>query len=94
MWNPAFDVTPASLITGIITEQGIIQRQDGAIDVNGFLREHGLLEAEKPQENGDQQFSLSSMSSSVPCSSEPLRHYFWKGYYMRWSTCMHAGQAG
>jgi methylthioribose-1-phosphate isomerase len=22
-WNPAFDVTPASLITGIITEKGV-----------------------------------------------------------------------
>jgi methylthioribose-1-phosphate isomerase len=22
-WNPAFDVTPASLITGIITERGV-----------------------------------------------------------------------
>ena len=25
IWSPAFDVTPAELITGIITEYGIIQ---------------------------------------------------------------------
>jgi len=25
VYNPAFDVTPASLITGIITEKGIIE---------------------------------------------------------------------
>jgi methylthioribose-1-phosphate isomerase len=28
VWNPAFDVTPAALITGIITERGIFSPQD------------------------------------------------------------------
>lgn len=28
-WNPAFDVTPADLITGIITEDGTIFKWDG-----------------------------------------------------------------
>ena len=28
VWNPAFDVTPAALIAGIITERGIISPQD------------------------------------------------------------------
>jgi methylthioribose-1-phosphate isomerase len=27
VWNPAFDVTPADLIAGIITERGIIAPQ-------------------------------------------------------------------
>ncbi|EDW83258.1 uncharacterized protein Dwil_GK22419 [Drosophila willistoni] len=27
-WNPAFDVTPASLITGIITERGVFEPQE------------------------------------------------------------------
>lgn len=27
-WNPAFDVTPASLIAGIITEKGVYRPQD------------------------------------------------------------------
>ncbi|MHC5018567.1 MAG: S-methyl-5-thioribose-1-phosphate isomerase [Planctomycetota bacterium] len=29
-WNPAFDVTPAELITGIITERGVIESPDTA----------------------------------------------------------------
>jgi methylthioribose-1-phosphate isomerase len=28
VWNPAFDVTPAGLITGIITERGIFSPND------------------------------------------------------------------
>lgn len=27
-WNPAFDVTPASLIEGIVTEKGTFKPQD------------------------------------------------------------------
>jgi len=38
-WNPAFDVTPARLITGIITEKGVIHRSaDGTIDVASFVK--------------------------------------------------------
>ena len=44
MWNPAFDVTPSSLIRGIITEHGLIEQQDGSIDVKGFLKQQGLLD--------------------------------------------------
>jgi hypothetical protein len=29
VWNPSFDVAPASLITGIITEKGLIPKQPG-----------------------------------------------------------------
>ena len=29
-WNPVFDVTPADLITGLITEHGVIERPDAA----------------------------------------------------------------
>ena len=29
VWNAAFDVTPASLITGIVTEKGVVVRQYG-----------------------------------------------------------------
>lgn len=50
VWNPAFDVTPSSLIQGIITEHGLIQQHEGSIDVNGFLKQQGLLDL---QENGD-----------------------------------------
>jgi methylthioribose-1-phosphate isomerase len=30
VWNPAFDVTPASLITGIVTERGVLHAPFGA----------------------------------------------------------------
>jgi Initiation factor 2 subunit family len=43
VWNPAFDVTPAHLIHGIITEKGVIPRSGGAHDVRTFLASHGLL---------------------------------------------------
>lgn len=37
VWNPAFDVTPANLITGIITEKGVITKVDAEdFDIKGF----------------------------------------------------------
>jgi len=40
-WNPAFDVTPAKYITGIITEKGIIEKEDdGTFDIVSFLNKH------------------------------------------------------
>lgn len=37
-WNPAFDVTPAEYITGIITEKGVLRKgADGKFDVKGFV---------------------------------------------------------
>ncbi|HEX8199120.1 MAG TPA: S-methyl-5-thioribose-1-phosphate isomerase [Isosphaeraceae bacterium] len=48
VYNPAFDVTPADLITGIITERGVIRpvnRQSiGAVLEAGTRRPSGLLE--------------------------------------------------
>ncbi|CAD6257279.1 unnamed protein product [Miscanthus lutarioriparius] len=40
VWNPAFDVTPANLITAIITEKGVITKTDadGSFDIKGFLQ--------------------------------------------------------
>ncbi|KAK9830593.1 hypothetical protein WJX81_002762 [Elliptochloris bilobata] len=59
VWNPGFDVTPAELIQGIITEKGVIERlQDGTFDVRGFMASHGLL----PPQSG---------SAQVPCSTIP-----------------------
>ena len=38
VWNPAFDVTPYSLITAIITEVGVIERAaDAPFDIRGFV---------------------------------------------------------
>ena len=30
-WNPVFDVTPAELITAIVTERGVLERPNGAV---------------------------------------------------------------
>ena len=38
VWNPAFDVTPAKYITGIITEKGVVEKEsDGKFDIEGFV---------------------------------------------------------
>jgi S-methyl-5-thioribose-1-phosphate isomerase len=40
-WNPAFDVTPACNISGIITEKGVILPDDnGKLDVKSFVENH------------------------------------------------------
>ncbi|XP_061391392.1 methylthioribose-1-phosphate isomerase-like [Musca vetustissima] len=36
-WNPAFDVTPASLITGIITERGVYKPQQLKEEISALL---------------------------------------------------------
>lgn len=46
VWNPAFDVTPAGLITGIVTENGVLYPEaDGSFDVPGFIAKHQAIEA-------------------------------------------------
>lgn len=42
-WNPAFDVTPAHLITGIITERGVFKPEELREKVGEFMQ---------PQKNG------------------------------------------
>ena len=32
VWNPAFDVTPAELIDGVVTECGVVEKIDGTFD--------------------------------------------------------------
>jgi 5-methylthioribose kinase len=48
-WNPSFDVTPCSLIRGVITEVGVAEAasdagSDGIIDIAAFLRSKGMAE--------------------------------------------------
>ncbi|EEF46259.1 methylthioribose-1-phosphate isomerase [Ricinus communis] len=39
VWNPAFDVTPANLISGIITEKGVITKIDSSdFDIKNFVK--------------------------------------------------------
>lgn len=49
VWNPSFDVTPCSLIRGVITEVGVAEANpdagsDGIIDIPAFLVSKGLGE--------------------------------------------------
>jgi len=41
IWNPAFDVTPAELITGIITEYGVL-RSDYSTSIGDLLSRASL----------------------------------------------------
>lgn len=36
-WNPAFDVTPAALISGIITERGVFSPQHLKQEISAVL---------------------------------------------------------
>ncbi|GMH82608.1 hypothetical protein TL16_g09315 [Triparma laevis f. inornata] len=48
-WNPAFDVTPAALITGIVTEKGVIYPDsEGKFDVIKFLADPSSTPASPP----------------------------------------------
>ncbi|CAK8999247.1 Methylthioribose-1-phosphate isomerase (M1Pi) (MTR-1-P isomerase) (S-methyl-5-thioribose-1-phosphate isomerase) (Translation initiation factor eIF-2B subunit alpha/beta/delta-like protein) [Durusdinium trenchii] len=37
VWNPAFDVTPASLISGLVTDHGLIPKRSQDFDVTSFV---------------------------------------------------------
>ncbi|KAI5074128.1 hypothetical protein GOP47_0010089 [Adiantum capillus-veneris] len=49
VWNPAFDVTPAKLITAIITDKGIIAKKEdpAAFDIPAFLKDHSELSSKE-----------------------------------------------
>lgn len=38
VWNPCFDVTPANLIEGIITDKGVLPKKNGVFDVQAFMQ--------------------------------------------------------
>eukprot|EP00405_Crypthecodinium_cohnii_P051193 CAMPEP_0206589434 /NCGR_PEP_ID=MMETSP0325_2-20121206/38922_1 /ASSEMBLY_ACC=CAM_ASM_000347 /TAXON_ID=2866 /ORGANISM="Crypthecodinium cohnii, Strain Seligo" /LENGTH=390 /DNA_ID=CAMNT_0054097995 /DNA_START=37 /DNA_END=1212 /DNA_ORIENTATION=- len=52
-WNPAFDVAPATLIAGIVTERGTIEKRAGQdfFDVPGHLREAAAAPPAKRQKS-------------------------------------------
>jgi methylthioribose-1-phosphate isomerase len=39
VWNPAFDVTPADLIDGVVTEVGVVAKVEGRFDFNRIFEE-------------------------------------------------------
>lgn len=52
VWNPAFDVTPAELIDGIITEVGVVEKNaDGNFDLTLAMEAH--KEGIKPSTVGE-----------------------------------------
>ncbi|ETN38822.1 S-methyl-5-thioribose-1-phosphate isomerase [Cyphellophora europaea CBS 101466] len=40
VWNPAFDITPAALIDGVITECGVVEKSDGRFDFQSLFTGH------------------------------------------------------
>ena len=54
VWNPAFDVTPAELIDGIVTEVGVVEKHQGAFDLVSIFAGHdGHNEPTKPSTIGN-----------------------------------------
>lgn len=39
VWNPAFDVTPAELIDGVITEVGVVEKVDGKFEFGSIFQQ-------------------------------------------------------
>jgi len=64
VWNPAFDITPARYISGIITEKGVIRPRgtDGAIDVVGFLQRQTGNEADGDDAGNKRRTSSTKMN--------------------------------
>lgn len=54
VWNPAFDVTPAELIDGIITEVGVVEKEQGLFDLERIFNKFPNGEQEtKPSTIGN-----------------------------------------
>jgi methylthioribose-1-phosphate isomerase len=69
VWNPAFDVTPASLITGLITEHGIITKASGSntFDVPAFVAAHSASATAQPDYTVDAIMAqLDALERSAP----------------------------
>jgi methylthioribose-1-phosphate isomerase len=66
-WNPILDVTPASLITAIVTEQGVTQKeqnQDATFPIMKFTGENGGRILSSPEVTTFQHASLSKRFSA------------------------------
>lgn len=60
VWNPSFDVTPAELIEGIITEKGLVPKlPSGGFDVPALVKCHTQL-------NGSVQEAANGHGSNIP----------------------------
>ncbi len=62
-WNPAFDVTPADLIDGIVTENGVVEKnQDGKFQWNTVFNKESIAESMKRKRAP----SLANPASNIP----------------------------
>jgi methylthioribose-1-phosphate isomerase len=54
VWNPSFDVAPAPLIEGIVTEKGLVPKdaKSSSFRVQEFMQELGLWQGSKKQKTG------------------------------------------
>ncbi|DBB14334.1 TPA: hypothetical protein ACH3X3_004644 [Trebouxia sp. C0006] len=68
VWNPCFDVTPATLIEGVITERGLLPNRDGAFDVPAFMQDQGLLDetTQQGEANGMNGHATPGIQSTIP----------------------------
>ena len=78
VWNPSFDVTPARLLEGVITEQGLVPRQGskGEFTVRTWLAELGLLNSGKVADgvaNGGS--SLPTAEGFTQLTNESVKEY-------------------
>ena len=62
VWNPSFDVTPADLIAGIITEEGMVPKAaNGGFDVPAVAKQRT-----QPQANGTHKAGKDESGSTIP----------------------------
>jgi len=80
VWNPSFDVTPGSLISGIITEKGVVQKTScGSFEVGKFVASHSAGTVIKtdtvPKTNGMKVpngfYAMDTTSVLGYCASKP-----------------------
>jgi methylthioribose-1-phosphate isomerase len=74
VWNPAFDVTPAELISAIITEEGVLRAPyDGALRVAADARaaRRGPLPEPRPEPQLEPVAEPASAPPSIPPAGQP-----------------------
>jgi hypothetical protein len=74
VWNPGFDVTPAALITGIITEKGVIYPSTVAAAGNGAAKEGVVAFDVQGFLQGEGAHHLTSSSSSSTTTTPPKEY--------------------
>ena len=69
VWNPSFDVTPAALITGIITEQGLVPKD---LAGTSAFRVASFLAGASPSATADRTSEEPAANGNFGSSEEPV----------------------